>query len=456
MQTRAKLQIDPSAPPAATSTPSPSTASTLLSPLTTRPPSAGSQTTEEEDDRAPIKPGVPEKPKRCRVTPEQLVHLERFFAVERSPTATRRREISDLLGMQERQTQIWFQNRRAKAKLQNSKIKKAKDMCSGLDVNSLPQLSMSFENELNNLIHEDETVTYLPCSHLTIGCWRRITTDTNQHDLVAYTCDNKRCLVWFIHNGGFGFKMEVPFDTIIHAEFTSMAPGPNGLASFVLSRPPIFYLESASDDAFPRRWKRSTDWTEGHQASQVLRHDLIGNAASLAFLVQSLQTNAAEPPSPYSPLSEPTSPMEIPPPPLSIIQRSSEEETNQQPNLNYPRRRSLAPNDLSQLVVSGLSQYRRELPHTAPAMTYTHTSFLPLPPPISPLEEPTLADYGARVISHSSAPRPFTAQPVPRHFYDKALPTPAFFFNPPSMNDLWSPVSDRMFHAETDMGFCMS
>jgi hypothetical protein len=37
--------------------------------------------------------------------------LERFFSMDRSPTAARRKEISDLLGMQERQTQIWFQNR---------------------------------------------------------------------------------------------------------------------------------------------------------------------------------------------------------------------------------------------------------------------------------------------------------------------------------------------------------
>lgn len=52
-----------------------------------------------------------EKRKRSRVTPEQLAHLERFFATDRSPTAAKRREISELLGMQERQTQIWFQNR---------------------------------------------------------------------------------------------------------------------------------------------------------------------------------------------------------------------------------------------------------------------------------------------------------------------------------------------------------
>lgn len=52
-----------------------------------------------------------EKRKRSRVTQEQLVHLEQYFKADRSPTATRRREISEQLGMQERQTQIWFQNR---------------------------------------------------------------------------------------------------------------------------------------------------------------------------------------------------------------------------------------------------------------------------------------------------------------------------------------------------------
>lgn len=55
--------------------------------------------------------GPTQKRKRSRVTPDQLTHLERVFAHDRSPTAARRKEISDTLGMQERQTQIWFQNR---------------------------------------------------------------------------------------------------------------------------------------------------------------------------------------------------------------------------------------------------------------------------------------------------------------------------------------------------------
>lgn len=46
------------------------------------------------------------KRKRSRVTPEQLAYLERVFAMDRSPGAAKRKEISERLGMQERQTQV--------------------------------------------------------------------------------------------------------------------------------------------------------------------------------------------------------------------------------------------------------------------------------------------------------------------------------------------------------------
>ncbi|KAJ7219962.1 homeodomain transcription factor [Mycena pura] len=462
---RAKLQINPAVAVAFPSTPSPSTASTALSPLASSP---SSQTTEEEDKVAPSSAkSDPDKPKRCRVTPDQLVHLEHLFITERSPTASRRREISELLGMQERQTQIWFQNRRAKAKLQNSKIKKAKDLCQGPDPRILPRLSMSFENELNNLIHEDEPVTFIPCTSLAIGCWQRITVDTSQRDLVAYTCENKRCLTWFIHNGGVGFKMEISLDTIVHAEFTHTSSGPTGLASFALSRPPLFYLESPSDHGLSRQWKRSTDWTEGHQASQVLRHDLVGNATSLAFLVQSLQVGAegSSPLTPYHP-SEPPSPMEIPLPPLSVIQRTEQQRYSEECSLTRPRRRSYAAaNDLSHLVVAGLSHYRRELPHTAPPVSYTHTSYVQGPTsapaharPILVVDDDlaTLEDYGARPISHDMTPRSYSAQPVLPCFYEK--PT-SFLFDSYTNDEDWATDGNsRMYHLTADhgIGLCLS
>ena len=86
--------------------------------------------------------------------------------------------------------------------------------------------------------------------------------------------------------------MEIPFDTIIDAEFTNTAPG-TGLASFLLSQPPLFFLEHVSsprpDGSTVRLWKTCSDWTEGHQASQVLRHDLIGSAAQLSHFLDMLR-----------------------------------------------------------------------------------------------------------------------------------------------------------------------
>lgn len=79
------------------------------SPLSSSPGVASTSTIAGED--AIDTPAVKEKRKRTRVTPEQLEQLESFFAADRSPTAARRKEISELLGMKERQTQVWFQNR---------------------------------------------------------------------------------------------------------------------------------------------------------------------------------------------------------------------------------------------------------------------------------------------------------------------------------------------------------
>jgi len=142
-------------------------------------------------------------------------------------------------------------------------------------------------------------VTIIPCTDLSIGSWRRIATTSGNHDLVAYVCDVKRCLTWFIQSAGLGFKMEIPFDIIIDTEFTNAAPG-TGLASFLLSKPPRFFLEHVSsprpDGSIVRQWRACPDWTEGHQASQVLRHDLIGSAVQLAHFLRNLRAGELPPP----------------------------------------------------------------------------------------------------------------------------------------------------------------
>lgn len=88
--------------------------------------------------------------------------------------------------------------------------------------------------------------------------------------------------------------MEIPFETILDTQFTNAAPG-SGLATFMLSEPPHFYLENVSsprpDSSGGRVWKRCADWTEGMQATRILRHDLIGGAVQLAHLLRNLSTS---------------------------------------------------------------------------------------------------------------------------------------------------------------------
>lgn len=55
--------------------------------------------------------GGKQRRKRSRTTQEQLAKLEEYFAADQSPTSARRRDIAQELGLDERQTQIWFQNR---------------------------------------------------------------------------------------------------------------------------------------------------------------------------------------------------------------------------------------------------------------------------------------------------------------------------------------------------------
>ncbi|KAH7884588.1 hypothetical protein F5I97DRAFT_1938024 [Phlebopus sp. FC_14] len=317
-----------------------------------------------------------EKRKRSRVTPEQLVHLERFFAMDKSPTAARRKEISDLLGMQERQTQIWFQNRRAKAKLQDGK--KGASATTEAPPDTPPELATGYEAELHSLLHEDEPVTIIPCSNLSIGTWRRIATTVGKHDLVAYVCDTKRCLTWFIHSSGYGFKMEIPFDIIVETEFTNAAPG-SGLASFTLSQPPTFYLESFTSPppdqgAQPiRQWKRCADWTEGQQATKILRHDLVGSAVQLAHVLRHLNAYTSgsdirlHSPA-YHVRDSPSTPMELRNPPMATLVG---------PNYHYLEE---PPIDLQRSIVHGRGDSTSGF-IAASSYTHQHGSHHSIEPP---------------------------------------------------------------------------
>jgi hypothetical protein len=62
------------------------------------------------------------KKKRLRTTPEQLRILNKEFLVEQMPNASARGVLAKKVGMTPRAVQVWFQNRRAKAKIEAKKV----------------------------------------------------------------------------------------------------------------------------------------------------------------------------------------------------------------------------------------------------------------------------------------------------------------------------------------------
>ncbi|KAI3604481.1 homeobox transcription factor [Moniliophthora roreri] len=345
---------------------------------------------------------VREKRKRCRVTPDQLKHLERIFATDRSPTAARRREISEILGMQERQTQVWFQNRRAKAKMMEAKLP-----ATLLPTRAVPNLPSTDEVDLVNLVHEDEMVEVIPCTDLAVGSWRRIASSTSNHDLIAYLCNVKQCLTWFVLSDGSGFKMELPFATVVDAQFTSSSGG-SGIAKITLTEPPVFYLEHSVPSAFfgteHRSWRRCSDWTEGAQASRILQHELQGPAVHLAYLVRTLLTHRTS--RTASPIHQAT--VEIPAPPLaglrimhshpSISQVSDEPSDPRIPGTNAPSYGSVTHNHA---IVPPVVHYPQP-------STPLHTNVPRFP------QNPYPQTHSEPIVGHSSWAVPDTHQDVPR------------------------------------------
>lgn len=155
-------------------------------------------------------------------------------------------------------------------------------------------------------------IEIIPCYELTVGRWTRVSTETAMHDLITYVCESRRCLVWYIRSSGFGFKIEVPFEYVKETMYATTTPG-IAAVTFFLDQPPLFFIENpiVNNGIYVGRcdWKRSTDWTEGAQASLVLRHDLVGGSVELTHVLRHFRLPLA---------GSPGTPSRFPPPVCSM------------------------------------------------------------------------------------------------------------------------------------------
>ncbi|KAF8622572.1 hypothetical protein AX15_006919 [Amanita polypyramis BW_CC] len=172
--------------------------------------------------------------------------------------------------------------RRAKAKLREGKVRSR--MTDAQATESSPLSTDEHDANFCHTIFEEMRVTFIPCASLTIGTWKRMASEERRFDLVAYICESRQCLIWFLQSDRWAFKMAIPFNNINYTTFVNDGPG-FSILSLHLSKPPQFYLYDCCRDR-PCGWKPCSDWTEGYQASRILRHDLLGETMQMADLQQ--------------------------------------------------------------------------------------------------------------------------------------------------------------------------
>lgn len=73
------------------------------------------------------------KKKRTRTSPDQLRILQKAFSTDPMPNSSARMALAKRLGMNARAVQVWFQNRRAKEKLENRRTDNGKGSSSNAD-----------------------------------------------------------------------------------------------------------------------------------------------------------------------------------------------------------------------------------------------------------------------------------------------------------------------------------
>lgn len=224
--------------------------------------------------------------KRQRATPNQLTVLRAEFRINPTPNAKTREEIGRKIDMTERSVQIWFQNKRAKAKQYNRRSnepnipKMLPFMGPDGQFNSMYPYypAGNFVNIPNSNFSMSNEV-FLPCSTLSIGTWRRVSQSGDISSEIHFTysfVDNS--LNYTMYSQGTSFKIKYHMTQVKMITVVSPANQNTAELKIQLTASPRFYIQSSKK---PGVWVPTEDFTEERQASNILAHSITGPAVQL-------------------------------------------------------------------------------------------------------------------------------------------------------------------------------
>ncbi|KAI8137292.1 hypothetical protein BJV82DRAFT_583795 [Fennellomyces sp. T-0311] len=137
----------------------------------------------------------------------------------------------------------------------------------------------------SEVFKKKDKMVILGATTLTIGTWQRLALSAT--DLVCTYRD--RQLAWHIDDNGLQYKVQFSLDALRAIEFSEEADNTSAEVHFDLHEAPLFYMMTSD-----KQWIQCSDFTEGGQATTVLRHTIKGIPHQLKQDLASLMSASEE------------------------------------------------------------------------------------------------------------------------------------------------------------------
>lgn len=254
--------------------------------------------------------------KRQRATSSQLQLLKKVFETTQTPTAELRLQISQEIDMTERSVQIWFQNKRAKAK-NFTKKQVSSDMENltfvadssmtltkytgihevpqcldsggtspsmiGYDMSSeLEHPGSTIESSINHMSTPSSRAINFSCNRLAIGTWVRTsaTYAPSEEMIVSYHPDTG-IMEYIIYTPTMGFKIQFSFSYVEAGNFVAEDQSSSMAHIWLKINGGLSFYTAMRNEPSTPIWRPSPDFSTDQQASCETLHQISGDFGDL-------------------------------------------------------------------------------------------------------------------------------------------------------------------------------